>query len=52
MQSSVVTVSNDKNEKVYIKLCTRQSNDQKAIFDALNFKHKPFTKKTKVMTQM
>jgi len=47
MQSSVVTVNNDKKEKVYIKLCTRPSNDQKVIFDALNFKYRPFTKKNK-----
>lgn len=52
MQSSLVTVNTDKNEKLYIKLCTRPSKDQKVIFDALNFKHRPYTKKTKVLTQM
>jgi len=52
MQSSLVMVNNDKNEKIYIKLCTRPSKDQQAIFDALDFKHRPFVKKTKVLTQM
>lgn len=52
MQSSLVTVNNDKNEKLYIKLCTRPTKDQQDIFDALDFKHRPFVRKTKVMTQM
>jgi transposase len=52
MQSSIVTVNNEKDEKIYVKLCTRPSKDQKAIFDALNFKHRPFVRKTKVLTQM
>ena len=52
IQSSLVTVNNDNNEKIYIKLCTRPSKDQKNIFDALNFKHRPYVRKTKVLTQM
>jgi len=52
MQSSLVTVNNDKNEKLYIKLCTRPTKDQQEIFDALNFKHRPYVRKTKVLTQM
>ncbi|PRY85175.1 transposase [Marinilabilia salmonicolor] len=52
MQSSVVTVNSENNEKLYIKLCTRPTKDQKDIFDALNFKHRPFVRKTKVVTQM
>lgn len=50
MQSSVTTVNNDKNEKLYIKLCTKPTKAQKEIFDALNFKSRPFTRKTKVVT--
>jgi hypothetical protein len=50
MQSSVTTVNNDKNEKLYIKLCTRPTKAQKEIFDALNFKARPFTRKVKVVT--
>lgn len=52
MQSSLVTVNNENNEKIYIKLCTRPSKDQHAIFDALKFKHRPYVRKTKVVTQM
>jgi transposase len=52
MQSSLVTVNNDKNEKIYIKLCTRPSSDQKNILEAMNFKLWPYTRKTKVVTQL
>jgi hypothetical protein len=52
MQTALVTVDNDNNEKIYVKLCTRPSKDQQAIFDALNFKYRPYVRKTKVLTQM
>jgi len=52
MQSSIVSVNNDKNEKLYIKLCTRPTKDQKNIFTALNFKERPFVRKTKLVPQM
>ena len=52
MQSSLVTVNNENNEKIYFKLCTRPSKDQQEIFDVLKFKHRPYVRKTKVVTQM
>ena len=52
MQTSVVSVKNDKDEKLYIKLCTRPNTDQKKIFDALNFKSRPYVRKTKVVTNL
>lgn len=52
MQSSIASVNNDKNEKLYIKLCTRPTKDQKDILDSLNFKHRPFVRKTKIVPQM
>lgn len=52
MQSSIVSVNNSNNEKVYVKLCTRPTKDQIEIFDALNFKHRPFVRKTKVVPQL
>ena len=52
MQSSIVSVNNMKNEKIYIKLCTRPTTDQQLIFDSLNFKHRPFVRKTKVVPQL
>jgi hypothetical protein len=52
MQSSIVSVNNKKNEKIYIKLCTRPTKDQKQIFDSHNFKHRPYVRKTKVVPQL
>jgi len=52
MQSSIVSVNNSRNEKIYVKLCTRPTTDQAAIFDALDFKHRPFVRKTKVVPQL
>lgn len=52
MQSSIVSVNNKQNEKLYIKLCTRPTKDQRNIFDSLKFKHRPFVRKTKLVPQM
>jgi len=52
MQSSIVSVNNKQNEKLYIKLCTRPTKYQKDIFDSLKFKHRPFVRKTKLVPQM
>ena len=52
MQSSIVSVNNNKNEKLFIKLCTRPNTEQKKIFDALNFKARPFVRKTNVVTNL
>lgn len=52
MQSSIMSVNNDKNEKLYIKLCTRPTTDQKNIFDSLNFKYRPYVRKTKLVPQL
>lgn len=52
MQSSIVMVDNDKNEKLYVKLCTRPTKDQKEIFSAFSFKERPFVRKTKLVPQM
>ncbi len=52
MQSSIVSVNNKENEKIYVKLCTRPTADQQLIFDSLNFKHRPFVRKTKVVPQL
>ena len=52
MQSSIVSVNNKQNEKLYIKLCTRPTKEQKNIFDSLNFKHRPFVRKTKLVPKI
>jgi len=51
IQSSIISVNNKANEKLYIKLCTRPTKDQMNIFDALNFRHRTFVRKTKVVPQ-
>lgn len=52
MQSSIASVNNKQNEKLYVKLCTRPTKEQKDIFDSLKFKHRPFIRKTKLVPQM
>lgn len=52
MQSSIVSVNNKENKKLYIKLCTRPTKDQKQIFDSHDFKHRPYVKKIKVVPQL
>jgi len=52
MQSSIVSINNKKKEKIYVKLCTRPTVDQQLIFDSLNFKHRPYVRKTKVVPQL
>lgn len=52
MQSSIVIANNRQNEKIYFRLCTRPTEDQKKLFDALKFKHRPFVRKTKLVPQL
>jgi len=52
MQSSTTTVLNDKQQQLYIKLCTRPTQYQKTIFKILGYKERPYTRKTKVVTQL
>ena len=52
MQSSIVSVNNKENKKLYIKLCTRPTKDQKQIFDSHDFKHRPYVRKIKVVPQL
>jgi hypothetical protein len=52
MQSSITTVTNDKQQQLYIKLCTRPTAYQKSVFQSLGYKQRPYVRKTKVVTQM
>ena len=55
MQTSTVSVNNDMNEYIYIKLCTRPNTDQENIFNALNFKSRhsnPVSERTKALTYL
>ena len=51
-QISLVSVNAKESEKIYTKLVTRPTKDQKRIYDALGFKNRPFIRKTKVVPQM
>ncbi len=51
-QVSIVSLNKKGHEKIYTKLITRPSIDQKSIYDALGFKHRPFTRKIKVVPQL
>lgn len=39
------------NKKVYIKTCTAPNTELKENYKALNFKERPFIRKTNVVTQ-
>jgi len=50
-QYSLQSVNRRAGGKIYTKLCTRPNTDLKAIYLALAFKDRPFTRKSKVVTQ-
>ena len=51
-QISIVSLNKKGDEKIYTKLVTRPSEEQKKIYDALGYKHRPFVRITKVVPQM
>ncbi len=51
-QVSIISIDTKEQGKIYTKLITRPSVDQQAIYNALGFKHRPFTRKTKVVTHL
>lgn len=50
-QYSVQSANRKKGGKIYTSLCTQPSSDLKNIYAALNFKERPFIRKSKVVTQ-
>ena len=50
-QYSVQSADRRDGGKIYTKLCTQPSPDLRAIYSALGFKDRPFTRKSKVVTQ-
>jgi transposase len=52
MQASTVVIKDQKEQLIYIKLCTRPTQYQKSVFDILKYKDRPYVRKTKVVTQM
>ncbi|MEE9372420.1 MAG: hypothetical protein V3V00_05140 [Saprospiraceae bacterium] len=51
MQSSTVVIKDNKEQMLYIKLCTRPTIYQKSVFSVLAYKDRPFVRKEKVVTQ-
>ena len=49
---SLISMSGKGNKRIFSKLCTRPNKDVKKIYEALDFKERPYTRKTKVVTQM
>lgn len=49
---TTTTIDLRENKKAVIQTCTRASKDAERIYDALNFKERPFTRKTDVVTQL
>jgi len=49
---TTTTLDMRNNKKAFIKTCTQPNTDVKNIYEALNFKDRPFTRKTKVVTQI
>ena len=51
-QTSLITINAKGNKKVYARVCSIPNTTVKQIYDALNFKHRPYARKTKVVTQL
>ncbi len=51
LQCSMQSVKKSNGSMIFIKLCTKPNPSLNAIFKALDFKERPFVRKTKVVTQ-
>lgn len=49
---TTTTIDVKGNKKAYIKTCTQSTSEVKRIYDALQFKDRPFIRKSKVVTQL
>ncbi len=49
---SMISMDAKDNKRIYTKLCTRPNVEMKKIYDALNFKDRPYVRKSKVVTQL
>ena len=48
---TTISLNMKEDKKAYIKTCTAPNEELKKIYEALKFKDRPFTRKTKVVTQ-
>ena len=51
-QSSLITINAEANQRLYARVCSRPQKSVAEIYDALKFKHRPYVRKTNVVTQM
>jgi len=51
LQCSIQSLKKSDGNMIFMKLCTRPNADLRDMFKALNFKERPFVRKTKVVTQ-
>jgi len=49
---SMVSMEAKNTKKIFVKLCSRPNTEVQKIYDALAFKHRPYIRKTKVVTQL
>jgi hypothetical protein len=51
-QSATVSINAREGRKVYARICSRPNNEAREIYDALGWKHRPYTRKLNVVTQL
>jgi hypothetical protein len=51
-KTSIISMDTKESKRIYMKLCTRPNVEVKKIYDTLNFKDRPYVRKTKVVTQL
>ena len=51
-KTSIISMNTKESKRIYMKLCTRPNDEVKNIYDTLNFKYRPYVRKTKVVTQL
>lgn len=50
-QTTMIQMDTEGEKRIYTKLCSAPITDVKAIYNALNYKERPYVRKTKVVTQ-
>jgi len=51
-QSSLISIKVQGEQMLYARVCSRPQKTVAEIYDALNYKHRPYVRKTNVVTQM
>ncbi len=51
-QCATVSINAKGNKKVYARVCSRPNSEAMQIYEALGWKHRPYTRKLNVLTQL